>query len=341
MTAASPRAALAQPAPHTPRSYYVDETGALQRDLSIAQLTRVVEQGAGQLWVDVDVGNRYQVALLEKVWSFHPLSVEDTLNPNSRVKVEEYPGFLFTVIRGVRFHQETEDPYDIETYNLCCYLGRNYVVTVHGGQSPAIAAVAERLARHPELLGRGAARLMHAILDGAVDAFFPILDQIDDFLDGLERRVFEEFEKLVLRDIFAVRRLVVSLRRHLGPEREAFNILTNRPTSFISPEIQLYFRDIYDHVLRISEALDSYRDLLSGTMESYLTQVSNRMGSITKGLAVIGTMSIPFVVISGMWGMNFERVPLSHWPYGFWWMMILQLVLGFVLLLGLRWRGML
>jgi magnesium transporter len=181
---------------------------------------------------------------------------------------------------------------------------------------------------------------MHAILDGAVDAFFPILDQIDDFLDGLERRVFEDFEQLVLRDIFAVRRLVVSLRRHLGPEREAFNVLTNRPTAFITPDVQLYFRDIYDHVLRISEALDSYRDLLSGTMESYLTQVSNRMGSITKGLAVIGTMSIPFVVISGMWGMNFERVPLSHWPYGFWWMMILQLVLGFLLLLGLRWRGL-
>jgi magnesium transporter len=274
------------------------------------------------------------------VWGFHPLSIEDTLNPNSRVKVEEYPGFLFTVIRGVRFYAETEDPYDIETYNLCCYLGRNYVVTVHGGQSPAIAAVADRLARNPEMLGRGAARLMHAILDGAVDAFFPILDQIDDFLDGLERRVFEQFEQVVLRDIFSVRRLVVSMRRHVGPEREAFNILTNRPTAFIGTDVQLYFRDIYDHVLRISEALDSYRDLLSGTMESYLTQVSNRMGSVTKGLAVIGTISIPFVVISGMWGMNFERVPLSHSPYGFWWMMILQLGLGLLLLLVLRWRGL-
>ncbi|MFN2567046.1 MAG: magnesium transporter CorA family protein [Gemmatimonadaceae bacterium] len=342
MTAASPpQRILAQPGPHTPRSYYVDATGRLQRDLSIAELARVVEQGTGQLWVDIDVGNRYQVALLEKVWAFHPLSVEDALNPNSRVKVEEYPGFLFTVIRGVRLYEETEDPYDLETYNLCCYLGRNYVVTVHGGQSPAIAAVADRLARNPEILGRGAARLMHAILDGAVDAFFPILDQIDDFLDGLERRVFERFEQVVLRDIFAVRRLVVSLRRHLGPQREAFNILTNRPTGFVGPEVQLYFRDVYDHVLRISEALDSYRDLLSGTMESYLTQVSNRLGAITKGLAVIGTVSIPFVVVSGMWGMNFERIPLADAPHGFWWMMILQLVVGLGLLVGLRWRGLL
>jgi magnesium transporter len=341
VTSAPAQAVLAEPGAHTPRSYYVDATGTLRRDLSVADLARVVQEGTGQLWVDIDVGNRYQVALLEKIWAFHPLSIEDTLNPSSRVKVEEYPGFLFTVIRGVRFYEETQDPYDLETYNLCCYLGHNYVVTVHGGQSPSIAAVADRLTRHPEILRRGAARLMHAILDGAVDAFFPILDQIDDFLDNVEQRVFERFEQVVLRDIFAVRRLVVSLRRHLSPQREAFNVLTNRPTPFIEPEVQLYFRDIYDHVLRISESLDAYRDLLSGTMESYLTQVSNRLGGITKGLAVIGTVSIPFVVVSGMWGMNFQRVPLADTSQGFWWMMVVQLAIGLLLLLGLRWRGLL
>jgi magnesium transporter len=341
VTSASAQPALAKAGAHTPRSYHVDASGSLRRDLSIAELARIVKEGIGQLWVDIDVGNRYQVALLEKVWAFHPLSIEDALNPNSRVKVEEYPGYLFTVIRGVRLFEETQDPYDLETYNLCCYLGRNFVVTVHGGQSPAIAAVADRLTRNPEILRRSAARLMHAILDGAVDAFFPILDQIDDFLDHVEQRVFERFEQPVLRDIFAVRRMVVSLRRHLAPQREAFNILTNRPSTFIDPEVQLYFRDIYDHVLRISEALDAYRDLLSGTMESYLTQVSNRLGGITKGLAVIGTVSIPFVVVSGMWGMNFDQIPLAHAPHGFWWMMIAQLAIGLLLLVGLRWRGLL
>jgi magnesium transporter len=341
VTSAAPQAALAQLGPHTPRSYYVDPTGTLRRDLSIADIAQVVNDGVGKLWVDIDVGNRYQVALLEKIWAFHPLSIEDTLNPSSRVKVEEYPGYMFTIIRGVRFYEETQDPYDLETYNVCCFLGRNYVVTVHGGQSPAIAAVADRLTRNPDMLRRGAARLMHAILDGAVDAFFPILDQIDEFLDGIERRVFEKFEQVVLRDLFAMRRLIVSLRRHLAPQREAFNILTNRPSPFIEPDVQLYFRDIYDHVLRISESLDAFRDLLSGTMESYLTQVSNRLGGITKGLAVIGTVSIPFVVISGMWGMNFARIPLADDPWGFWLMMIAQLAIGLVLLVGLRWRGLL
>ena len=341
MTSSSVEVVLSQPGAHTPRSYYVDAAGVLRRDLSVAELARIVQEGTGHLWVDIDVANRYQIALLEKVWAFHPLSIEDTLNPNSRVKVEEYPGYLFTVVRGVRLFEETQDPYDLETYNLCCFLGRNYVVTVHGGQSPAIAAVADRLARNPEILRRSAARLMHAILDGAVDAFFPILDQVDEFLDNVELRVFERFEQDVMRDIFAVRRMVASLRRHLAPQREAFNILTNRPTPLVDPDVQLYFRDIYDHVLRISEALDAYRDLLSGAMESYLTQVSNRLGGITKGLAVIGTVSIPFVVISGMWGMNFERLPLAHSADGFWWMMVAQLGIGLLLLMGLRWRGLL
>ena len=339
-TATAPRA-LAQTGQHCPRSFFVDPGGVLRRDLSVAELAQVVRERTGQLWVDIDIGNRYQVALLEKVWDFHPLTIEDTLNPVSRVKVEEYPGFLFTIVRGVRFYQETEDPYDIETYNLNCYLGPNYVVTVHGGQSPAIAVVADRLMRNPEILQRGASRLMHAILDGTVDAFFPILDQIDEFLDGLEVRVFEQFQKVVLRDIFAVKRLVVSLRRHLGPQRDAFNILTNRPSIFIDPEVQLYFRDIYDHVLRITDTIDSYRDLLTATMESYLSQVSNRLGAVSKSLAVIGTISIPFVIVSGMWGMNFQHIPLSDQPHGFWWMLVVQLAMGVALLVLLRWRRLL
>ena len=341
MTTAAAQPTLARTGQHCPRSFFVDPGGALRRDLSVAELAQVVRERTGQLWVDIDIGNRYQVALLEKIWDFHPLTIEDTLNPLSRVKVEEYPGFLFTIVRGVRFYQETDDPYDIETYNVNCYLGPNYVVTVHAGQSPAIAAVADRLIRNPEILKRGAARLMHAILDGTVDAFFPILDQIDEFLDGLEVRVFEQFERVVLRDIFAVKRLVVSLRRHLGPQRDAFNILTNRPSVFIDSEVQLYLRDIYDHVLRITDTIDSYRDLLSATMESYLSQVSNRLGAISKSLTVIGTISIPFVIVSGMWGMNFQHIPLSAQPHGFWWMLVVQLAMGVALLVLLRWRRLL
>ena len=319
-----------------PRSWWVDPQGTLRRDLPLAELHSIMREGAGELWIDTDVGNRHHIAFLEKVCGFHPLSIEDVLNPDSRVKLEEYPGYLFLIIRGVRFHEQTEDPYDLETFNINFFLGPNFLVTAHGGQSPAMTTVAERLELNAELLKRGAERLMHAIADSAVDAYFPLLDRIDDFVDGIEARVFQHFDQEAMHEIFAVKRLVLSLRRHLSPQREVFNVLTNRPSQLLSPESQVYFRDVYDHMLRISDSLETYRELLSSVLDSYLTQVSNRLGMVTKGLSVVATMSIPFVVISGMWGMNFQHIPWSNYPHAFWWMLAIQLFIGGVLLVILR-----
>jgi magnesium transporter len=242
------------------------------------------------------------------------------------------------IIRGVQFFEKTEDPYDLETFNLCFYLGSRFVVTTHAGPSRAVEDVAERISRSPDLLSRGVDRVAHAVMDTTIDAYFPLLDQLDEFIDGLEQRVFHAFDQSAVQDIFAVKRLTLSLRRHLSPQREVFNILTNRPSTLLTPESQIYFRDIYDHVLRINDSNDTYRELLSSTLDSYLTQVSNRLGTITKGLSVIATLSIPFVVISGMWGMNFQHIPLSAQPHAFWWMLGLQVGIGVVLLVILRVR---
>ena len=315
-----------------------DASGAQRRDVPIKDLATCVHDGTTRLWVDIDSSVRQQFALLEKVFHFHPLAIEDVLNPNSRAKVEEYDGYLFVVLRVVRYHEETEDPYDLETTNLCFFLGANYLVTVHSGGSQPVDVVVDLALRNPDVLARGPARLAHQVMDGAVDQFFPILDRIDEFTDQLEARVFQSFDEEAIRDIFAVKRMVLQLRRYLSPEREIFNVLTNRPSQLLSSDVQLYFRDIYDHILRINDSLDTYRDLLSSTLESYLSQVSNRLGTITKGLTVIATLSVPFVVVSGMWGMNFARIPLSQWRYGFELMLVVQLALGGGLLWWLRRR---
>lgn len=295
----------------------------------------------GTLWVDIDSGNRTQHALLEKLFHFHPLAIEDTLNPASRVKLEEYPGYLFIVIRGVALRHQTDDPYDLETNDLYAFLGPNYLVTVHAGAFPAVSIAAEHLRRSPDFMARGVERVLHLVLDETIDGFFPILDEVDEFLDTIEERVFVEFDETALREIFNVKRLVLSLRRYLQPSREVLSILTNRPTTLLSPETQVYFRDIYDHVLRINDSLDTYRELLSSTMDSYLNQVSNRLGTATKALSVVATMSLPFVVVSGMWGMNFSKIPLSEWPHGFWFMVVIQLALGILLLGYLRRKRLL
>jgi magnesium transporter len=291
--------------------------------------------------VDIDVRSPSQHAWLERVFCFHPLAIEDTLNPHSRVKYDEYPGYLFTIIRGVRLDEQTEDPYDLTTSNLCFFLGPHYLVTVHRTDQSVCHEVAARVQANPDVLDRGLGRLMHALMDESVDRYFPILDQIDLFVDDIEERVFFKQEADALHEIFNVKRLVLNLRRHLVPQREVLNALTNRPTPLLAPDVQVYFRDVYDHVLRITDSLDTYRELLGSTLDSSLSQASNRLATVTKTLSVMATLSIPFVMVSGMWGMNFMHIPLSDQPYGFWIMLAAQLGLGAAVVVFLRWRRLL
>ena len=319
-----------------PRSIYRAADGTVLHDLPPARLSAVVKEGAGVLWVDVDATQRSQHAVLEKVFGFHALAIEDTLNPESRVKLEEYDGYLFTIIRGVRFDEQTADPYDFETLNLCFFLGPHYLVTVHGASSSACADVWDRVSRSPDLLDRGAARLQHSVMDAAIDAYFPILDQVDEFIEGLEENLFAGEAEDEMRNVFSVKRLVLSLRRHLGPQREIFQILANRPQRLVPVDVQLYYRDIYDHVLRINDVFETQRDMLSSTLETHLAKASHQLGKVSKGLTVVATLSIPFVVVSGMWGMNFEHIPLSGSAAGFWIMLVAQLVLAAALIGLLR-----
>ncbi len=322
-------------------SCYGDPSGAIRQNLSRDEIARALGSGVGTLWVDIDTRDDGQVAILKETFHFHPLAIEEAVNPQSRVKLEEFDRYLLLIVRTVAFCETTEDPYDLDTVNISFFLGKNYLVTVHGDHTNPVATTAELLQRKPELAAHGPAKLMHTIVDQAVDAYFPIIDKLDDFMDSLEERIFARFDQNALREVFGVKRLVLTLRRHLAPERDALSILTNRPSTMLTPETQIYFRDIYDHVLRIYDSLETYRDLLSSTMDSYLTQVSNRLGMATKALSVVATVTLPFVVVSGMWGMNFEHIPLHNHPHGFMILMLAQLALGLTILAGLKWRKLL
>lgn len=301
----------------------------------------VLATGEGTIWVDLDVSDPAEARILSEVFHFHPLAIEDALNPNSRVKVDEYPNFLLVIARVVSFREATPDPYDLDTANLAVFVMRNAVVTAHLQRLPVMATLIRQMEDNPDLLARGAAGIAHMVLDRAVDAYFPVLDQLDEFVDDLEHRVFGQFDETLLQEIFKVKRLVISLRRYLAPQRDVLSQLTMRPSPFLPVEAQLYFRDVYDHMLRITDALDSYRDLLSSTLDSYLTQVSNRLGTVSKALAVVGALSVPFVTIAGVYGMNFERIPLASHPWGFHILVGVQLGVAALLLLALRWRKML
>jgi magnesium transporter len=320
---------------------YHDPRGGIRQELSVKEISRALASGEGTLWVDIDTRWSEQVALLKDLFHFHPLAIEEAVNPESRVKLEEFDRYVLLIVRTIAFCETTDDPYDLDTVNISFFLGKNFLVTVHGADTNPVDTTEELLKRKPELAAHGPARLMHAIVDQAVDAYFPIIDKLDEFMDSLEEKIYGTFDQDALREVFAVKRLVLTLRRHLAPERDALSVLTNRPSTLLTQDTQIYFRDIYDHVLRIYDSLETFRDLLSSTLDSYLTQVSNRLGMATKALAVVATVTLPFVVVSGMWGMNFERIPLHSHPHGFMILVFGQLALSLLILAGLRWRKLL
>ena len=350
--AAASAAAVFAPVCRLLRSVYRAPDGAVHTDLSRGEIAELVAPGgacapgpngppAGALGVDLDVADPQRVAILREVFHFHPLAVEDTGNPRSRVKAEEYDGYLFVIVRAVRFCEETEDPYDLETLNVNAFLGAGYVVTVHGEGAAAVHSLLDEPGRAAELLARGPARVLHAVVDAAIDEYFPIIERIDDFADGLEERVFVTFDESVLPELFAVKRLGLNLRRNLGPQREVMSTLANRPLALLPGSSQLYFRDVYDHVLRLNDSLDAYRDLFGSMLDAYLSQVNNRMGRSSKALSTVATVTLPFVIVSGMWGMNSAHIPLSASPHGFWLLLAVQCLIAAGLVAALRWTRLL
>ena len=304
-----------------PASIYRRPDGTLEQDISPARIREILQtgEGAGELWVDIDSTNMHQLALLEKVFAFHPLSIEDTLSPGTRVKFEEYDRYVFVVMAVLRFDEGTPEPFDLATSNLYFFLGKNFLVTVHALPSKSCSAVRERLTRNPDLLARGAEMTMHNIIDQSVDAYFPLVEELNTLVDGLEVRLFERFDEKLIHEIFKAKRAAFSLRRHVGPLREVLNILTNRPCGYIRAETQLYYRDVYDHTIRIVESVDTTRDLLAGVLETYLSQTSNRMNKVMKQLSIVSTIALPLIVVGGIYGMNFEFIPLTKHPLGFYW----------------------
>lgn len=324
------------PSRHWPASLFRRPDGALDQNLSAQELRRIVDKEEGTLWVDIDSADVHQHTLLEKVFRFHPLAIEDTLSPGTRVKLEEYDRYLFVVVSGIRFDRGTTDPYDLETFNLYFFLGRHFLVTVHAVESASCDSTRDRLMRNPDLLGRGPEMTMHAIIDQAVDAYFPMVEQLNEHVDRLERQLFDAFDEGLIHEIFKAKRSAHALRRHTGPLREVLNVLSNRPSVYLRPETQLYFRDIYDHTIRINESVDTTRDLLSGVLETYLSQTSNRMNRVMKQLSIVATLALPLIVVGGIYGMNFSQMPLTHHPLGFYWALGTMFAVTAVMLWWLR-----
>lgn len=286
--------------------------GALKEGLSLEAVAQAIAEPGTVGWVDLEGATLEEIAALESPFGFHPLAVEDAQNPATRPKIEEYEGFLFIVTRAIN-HNEGQPALDLITLSI--FLNRRVIVTVHEHPMKSVEMACDRLRRHPDVLAGGPDRLLHHLLDQVVDYYFPFVERLEEAIESLEDAVFTSPRPALLESIFRTRKEVVTLRRSLGPLRGVLvNLMSGLP--YIDAELRPFFRDVYDNVLRALDELDMCREVLAGLLESYLSQVNNRLSEVMKRLTALAVIGLPMTIISGFFGMNFDLLPWTKQPWG-------------------------
>jgi magnesium transporter len=289
-------------------------------------------------WLDLHNPDEAEFRLLSEVFGFHPLALEDSRHFGQRPKLEEYEDFLFLVLYGA-----APPPDEDRLVEVHCFYSERFLVTVRQDEAPACELLRQKYARRPAKLARPVV-LLYQLMDGLVDSFFPALADFDDRIDTLQDEILARPSEQQLQEVFAMRRRLVLLRRAVTPQRDLVGQFVGGITGLpgLDTEAERYFRDVYDHLIRVSDLIDSYRDLLSNTMDVYLSTISNRLNVVMKRLTVIATVALPLIVISGFFGQNFGFLVdhITGWPefvgYGVALPVFALAVLGFFL----RRRGL-
>jgi magnesium transporter len=300
------------------------------------------------IWVDLsDPTTEEEDLILNETFHFHHLAILDCraerLRPNRGdhlPKVEDYGSYLFSIINPIELVVERDSRgvewQEISTVQLNVFLAEKLIVTHHYEPSPAVSKVLSMCTKNPLHLERGPDYVYHMILDYIVDQYNPILDRFDEEIDQLEDEIFLGVNRRTLERILSMKRQVFSLRRITSYQREMLHRLSRGEFDLITPHEVAYYRNVFDHLVRAAELAESYRDILTGMLDAYLSITSNRLNEIMKVLAIISTFFLPLSFVAGVYGMNFnpERSPYNmpelNWFYGypFAWGIMLAMAIG-------------
>lgn len=289
------------------------------RPVGVEEAVRIVEEEPeGLVWLDFDAPfTQKELELLEAPpFAFHELALEDASREDGqRPKVEEYEDYFFLVMHSVEATNKG-GLLHLAWHEIDLFVGPNYVVSVRAGELPEISLVWKDALARRGIMQNGSGRLTYYLLDAVVDRYIDAVDHIEDVLDELEDAVIDpSADEGAVKDIFLFKRQLIAFRKKAGPLREAINEMTSRNFPHIAEDTSFYLRDVYDHLIRLSDMLDSYRDILTGALDVHLSAVSNRLNIIMKRLTIVATIFMPLAFLTGFWGMNFEQLPFRS----FWW----------------------
>ncbi|NGO39773.1 magnesium/cobalt transporter CorA [Limisphaera ngatamarikiensis] len=315
------------------------------RDIEVFLMPTVLNDTNLFLWVDLEAPTPEETKrVLEDVFHFHPLSIEDCVMVSEAPKIEEYqpregdlfPPYLFMVIHAVDYSRKDGV---FATTELNFFLGRNFLVTYHEGPARSVQLTEERAVRGTGGIARAPDRVAYNLLDSIVDNYKPALDELAMEIAELEQQALERPTRETLNKILQVKKEVVHLRQIIGPQREVLARLARGEFKLIRAHLVPYFRDVYDALFRISELAQSYADSLTGTLQLYLNVSSNQTADVLKVLTLITVLTAPVMIVGTWYGMNFETISEFHWRYGYLWAIGLTVVSTWLMYWWMRRRG--
>jgi magnesium transporter len=292
-------------------------------NVEIEDISEVLKQPDRFIWIGLHEPKEALLRQIQQEFGLHDLAIEDALSAHQRPKLERYGDSLFVVLRTVYMNHE---PGDMEFGETHLFVGPNYVISVRHGSSLSYAAVRSRCETTPPLLSKGPGFVLYALMDFIVDQYFPIVDVLEDELEALEADIFgEALSRDTTQQIYRLKRRLLDVKRAVSPLVDVCNRLMRYDLALIPEDTRLYFRDVYDHVIRINEMVDIQRELLTTALEANLSLIAVAQNDVMKRLAGWAAIIAVPTMIAGVYGMNFEFMPELRWPLGY------PLVLGMML----------
>ncbi|HEY0735458.1 MAG TPA: magnesium/cobalt transporter CorA [Herpetosiphonaceae bacterium] len=300
------------------------EKGRFLSEVTAEDISDLREHPDLTLWFDITQPSQEDFHKLREEFGFHPLAIEDATRHHQRPKVDSYDNYYFVVF----YCMEMNEQYQLSTSPLYLFIGSNYLVTVHDEPISQIQETVRRWQSPSSPLGQDVGSLVYALLDAIVDDYFPVMDRIADRVEELEEKIFGKFDDSALESIFQLKKDLLQIRRVVTPERDVLNVMLRRDIRVFDENDVTYLQDVYDHIIRVVDAIDTYRDLLASSLDTFLSVQSNQLNQVVKALTVTSIVLMSVAIVAGIYGMNFDYMPELHWRYGYAWALGLMVAIA-------------
>lgn len=309
-----------------------DEVHFQEKETKAVEECFAFKDTPGVTWINID--GLHQIDILEKLgecYGFHPLVLEDILNTDQRPKMEDYGDYLYIVVRMLSYNDKSSQ---IETEQVSLILGANFVFSFQENIGDVFDPVRERIRN-----GKGRIRKMgpdylaYALIDSIVDNYFIIMEKLGETIEFLEEELVTQPVPETLRTIHQLKRELIFLRKAVWPLREVIASLERGELTLIKEATRLYLRDVYDHTIQVIDTIETFRDMISGMLDIYLSSVSNRLNSVMKVLTIIATIFMPLTFLAGIYGMNFKFFPELEWKWSYplFWLVAILITISMLL----------